>query len=68
MSVRSPYEKDVIPESLHEFLDSSCINLTGFSYCDNAIEAFCSYYDIGVPAIPVLDDEFKNPLYLRLLC
>ena len=68
VSVRSPYEKDVIPESLHEFLDSSCINLTGFSYCDNAIEAFCSYYDIGVPAIPVLDDEFKNPLYLRLLC
>lgn len=68
VSVRSPYEKDVIPESLYGFLDSSCIHLDGFSYCDNAIEAFCSYYGIGVPAVPFLDEEFRNPLYLRMLC
>lgn len=68
VSVRSPYEKDVIPESLYGFLDSSCIHLDGFSYCDNAVEAFCSYYGIDVPAVPFLDEEFRNPLYLRMLC
>jgi len=68
VSVRSPYETDVIPESLAGFLDSNCITLQGFDYYDNAVEVFCSHYHIDAPTIPILEEGLRNPLYLRLLC
>lgn len=68
LSVRSPYEEHVLPEAFR--LDSrECeIELEGFAFLPDALEAYCDYYELDPPVMPPLGEEFCNPLFLRLMC
>ena len=68
LSVRSPYEEHVLPEAFR--LDSrECeIELEGFVFLPDALEAYCDYYELDPPVMPPLGEEFCNPLFLRLMC
>lgn len=65
-SVRSEYKEEIIPKELiNSFVQ---IRHTGFDeMADYACDSFFNYYDIA-PEVPVLSEEFTNPLYLKLFC
>jgi hypothetical protein len=45
------------------------INHTGFADIEwEAIPRFFAHYKLKLPDIPILDPEFKNPLFLKLFC
>lgn len=66
VSVRSEYKEEIIPKELiNSFIQ---IKHTGFNeIADYACDSFFNYYDIA-PEVPVLSEEFTNPLYLKLFC
>ena len=67
VSVRSPYEKYVIPEEIL----SSIVSLKhkGFEDAEyDAVKTFFNYYDLELPSTPILTPEFSNPLFLKTLC
>jgi hypothetical protein len=68
ISIRSSYEtaiirEDLIPAKLvvteHEGFGSEIYDATG---------AFFAHYGIAAPNVPLLNPEFNNPLFLKLLC
>ncbi len=68
-SIRTPFISKILPEN---FIDTNKITKFehfGFSE-DNysPITAFCSYYKIEEPAFPLLNPEYNNPLFLKLVC
>jgi hypothetical protein len=68
VSIRSSYEHGVIPDGL---LDEKLVVVEheGFgSLVYEATEAFLNYYGIASPNVPLLNPEFNNPLFLKLLC
>jgi hypothetical protein len=67
VSVRTSYEKYVIPESLG---DSRLARLEhrGFTELPHeAVSSFFSHYNIE-PSTPFFVPEFTNPLFLKLFC
>ncbi|MFF1830734.1 NACHT domain-containing protein [Paenarthrobacter sp. NPDC058040] len=67
MSCRTEFLADTIPEHVLEKLASEVHE--GFAeVADTAIVEFLGWYDIEVPSFPLLDLEFTNPLFLKLLC
>lgn len=67
LSCRTEFLSDSIPEHMLEEL--ACEVHQGFTeVADAAILKFLSWYDIEVPSFPLLDLEFTNPLFLKLLC
>ena len=68
VSVRSSYEKLIIPD----MLDSDKVvrfihdGFAGEEY--QAATKYFEYYNIQPPSVPVLTPEFQNPLFLRCLC
>ena len=68
MSVRSSYEKIVIPEGL---VPGKMIRAVHTGFGDQEYEAARAYFDfygIQLPAIPFFSPEFQNPLFLRCFC
>lgn len=67
LSVRSEYEKYIIPETLDEskIIRQEHIGFGDLAY--EAVEKFFSHFGIE-PSTPVLLPEFNNPLFLKLLC
>ncbi len=62
---RTPYTPMCLPEqnSLPQFEHH------GFSgHQREACRSYCKYYELLPPAMPTLQPEFRNPLYLRLVC
>ena len=68
LSVKRSCLKEVIPDSVLRDNATATIELDGFDWGDDAVEAFCAYYGLEIPAIPHLDDEYSNPLLLKLVC
>jgi hypothetical protein len=65
VSCRDTYVRDVVPAALG--LPTVVHNgFLGREY--EAQFAFFQHYGLGVPAEPLLQDEFANPLFLRLVC
>jgi hypothetical protein len=65
VSCRDTYVREVVPPSLQ--LPTIVHNgFLGQEY--EAQFAFFQHYGLGVPAEPLLQDEFANPLFLRLVC
>lgn len=65
ISIRTSYEKTVIPEEL------DLIRVTHSGFIDNEYQAtrtFFDYFGIEHPSIPLLIPEFQNPLFLKLFC
>ena len=62
---RTPYVSICTPEG-NELLH---VEHQGFSGLQrDACRAYCEHYGLLPPAIPVLQPEMRNPLYLRLVC
>jgi len=65
VSCRDTYVREVIPPSLR--LPTIVHNgFLGREY--EAQFAYFQHYELGVPAEPLFQDEFANPLFLRLVC
>jgi hypothetical protein len=65
VSCRDTYVRDVVPAALQ--LPMVVHNgFLGREY--EAQFAFFQHYGLGLPAEPLLQDEFANPLFLRLVC
>jgi hypothetical protein len=68
VSVRSSYENTVIPEGL---VPNRLIRVEHQGFANHEYEAaqtFFNYYGIKAPSVPLLNPEFKNPLFLKLFC
>ena len=68
ISVRSHYEDIIIPDHLDS---QQIIRETHYGFADHEYEAtktFFDFYGIKRPSIPLLNPEFQNPLFLKLVC
>ena len=67
LSARSEYEKILLPEQVRE--QAVVVTHRGFDGREyDATKAFFEYYELEFPATPVLQPEFSNPLFLKVLC
>lgn len=69
LSLRSSYEKLIAPEE--SISDELILRRIHCGFADHeytATKLFFQYYDIVLPSSPVLNPEFHNPLFLKLLC
>lgn len=67
VSVRSSYESLVIPEEIR----SEAVRIVHEGFEDHEYDAthiFFSYYNLAFPSTPILQPEFKNPLFLKIIC
>lgn len=67
LSIRSYYEREVIPSEIQE----RAVNIThngfeGHEY--DAARIFFEHYGIEFPSTPILQPEFRNPLLLKIIC
>ena len=68
VSVRSSYEKLVVPDGL---LPDKMTRSVHEGFADQEYEAAKAYFDfygIELPAVPILTPEFQNPLFLKCFC
>ena len=69
LSIRSSYEKLLIPNDLYSEIRAIKIEHFGFDgIVYKASSFFFSQYNIEQPSIPLLNPEFSNPLFLKLFC
>jgi len=69
LSVRSSYEKSTIPEQIET--DGTIVRFvhSGFEgHEEESVDRYFTHYGITLPSFPILDPEFSNPLFLRVLC
>ena len=67
LSLRSEYEEFIIPEEVR--IRAVSIRHHGFGDLEyDATQTFFSYYDIEFPSAPILQPEFRNPLFLKTVC
>lgn len=67
-SVRESYEDIIIPEGLAKDKLVRTVHEGFANYEYIASKKILSYYKIEQPSIPLLNPEFQNPLFLKLLC
>lgn len=66
VSVRTDYMDEIVPEKCHESM--ICIEHHGFDESfEFACERFFEYYGLDF-GIPIFNNEFNNPLFLKLFC
>jgi len=69
LSVRTSYEKVLIPEELYRNQEAIRVRHAGFSDVEyEASKLFFENYNILQPSVPLLHPEFQNPLFLKLFC
>lgn len=67
VSVRTPLEEVILPDEVREQLHE--IRHEGFSGVEyDAMKTFFDYYGLERPSAPLLVPEFRNPLFLKVLC
>ena len=67
LSVRSSYEESVIPADVRErAITVTHAGFTGYEY--DAVRTFADHYGIEFPSTPILQPEFRNPLFLKIIC
>ena len=67
ISVRSTYDDAVMPEHVR----ADAIEVTHAGFADrsyDAARAYFTHFGIDLPATPLLQPEFDNPLFLKLFC
>jgi hypothetical protein len=67
VTVRSSYEDDVAGPGRD---DSVLLRQTHYGFDDEyeAAKTFFHYYGLQSPAVPLLNPEFQNPLFLKVIC
>ncbi len=68
LSVRSSYKNIIIPEG---FDSNNYVEIIHEGFSGHEFEAskiFFDHYNIERPTIPILNPEFKNPLFLKTFC
>ncbi len=69
LTIRSTYFYDIIPIHFKSEPNITIITHEGFKGNEyGALKLFCEYYDLKLPNIPILNPEFRNPLFLHLIC
>lgn len=68
VSVRTSYERTVIPEGLIPKRLLCGVHQGFADYEYQAARTFFDHYGIERPSIPLLVPEFQNPLFLKLFC
>lgn len=67
LSVRSSYKDTVIPDAVRKrAITLSHNGFEGVEY--DALQRFCSHYELEFPSIPTPHTEFRNPLFLKTIC
>jgi hypothetical protein len=67
LSVRSSYLDAIIPKEI--LAEMPLIEHRGFEDREfDAVKSFFLYYKLELPSTPLLDPEFRNPLFLKILC
>jgi hypothetical protein len=67
VSVRTSYEEMIVPEDLRT--QAIHVRHHGFSdYEYDAAKTFFQYYGLELSSTPLLNPEFRNPLFLKTLC
>lgn len=67
LSVRSTYADVVIPKEIH--LKAAAVVHSGFADHEyHAARTFFSHYGLELPSTPILQPEFRNPLFLKTIC
>ena len=67
VTVREAYEPLVIPEDIREAAPS--VEHVGFADREfDAIKTFFDHYGLERPSAPLLLPEYRNPLFLKILC
>lgn len=67
LSVRSSYEKSVLSAGVED--QAAVVTHQGFAGREyDASKTFFSFYDLEFPSTPILQPEFRNPLFLKTLC
>ena len=69
MSIRSSYIEAILPWD--EFGPDYCVRVWHHGFGHNtqkAVHLYFKEYDILYPSVPLLNPEFRNPLFLHLFC
>ena len=67
LSVRSSYEKSVLSAGVED--QAAVVTHQGFAGREyDAVKTFFSFYDLEFPSTPILQPEYRNPLFLKTLC
>lgn len=69
LSIRTSYSPLILP--WNEFGYNFCVWARHYGFGNNtqkAIRLYFKEYDILYPSVPLLNSEFKNPLFLHLFC
>ena len=67
LAVRSSYAESVIPEEERQ----RAVSATHYGFDDyeyNAVRTFFEHFGLEFPSAPILQPEFRNPLFLMTLC
>jgi hypothetical protein len=67
LAVRSSYEEIIVPQEIR----ASAVTITHEGFADHEYDAtrtFFVHYGLELPSTPLLDPEFRNPLFLKTLC
>lgn len=69
LSVRASYEELIIPRDIYSKKNAIKVFHDGFAGVEyEASQMFFDTYKIIQPSIPLLHQEFQNPLFLKLFC
>ncbi len=67
LSVREEYLTDVIPDEVRNQAPiSTHYGFEGIEF--DAVKTFFEYYNLELPSTPILQPEFSNPLWLKVIC
>ena len=67
LSVREGFLDHIVPESIVE--QAAVTTHTGFYGIEfDAVKVYFSYYGLELPSTPLLQPEFSNPLWLKIIC
>ena len=67
LSVREEYLNDTIPNDVTSQAPiSTHFGFEGIEF--NAVKTFFEYYNLELPSTPILQPEFSNPLWLKIIC
>ncbi|MEB6320884.1 SMEK domain-containing protein [Staphylococcus xylosus] len=68
-SIRTPFEDIILPKEAIFENNITRFKHNGFSKeTYEPIRAFCDFYELELPKFPILNSEFNNPLFLKLMC
>lgn len=69
MSVRTTFLNRIVPKQIQNDSRVTLLKHTGFKGNEyEALRLFCKFYNLQLPNFPLLNPEFSNPLFLRLIC